>query len=873
MVASAPALASKAGIPSGFSSDAAFEVPRAFGRLLLLKLIARGGMGDVYLAATTGIEGAERPCVVKTIRRDHIHDGSFLARFLDEARVQSQLHHPGVAQVVEAATDESGEPYSVVEYVEGRSLADLRTRAIQAGVRIGWADAVAIVLEMSNALAHVHERSGADGTPLGIVHRDLSPQNVMVGYAGEVKLIDFGTARGHNRRCHTVAGVVFAKPGYVAPEVARQQVGDGRIDLYAVGIMLWELCAGRRYLSGDAAKHLEDASAGSLVVQPVAKDVDAPDELDEVIDRLTQNEPDDRYASASQASAALGKLLAMAPAGPNGERTVRGRIATLMHAIWPHEPGRSRAEFSKMLKEARGLSSRTHGARDSSGRLAAVTPSAPEVSEHAAEHMNEGIGVLSGTAYKLLDKIGEGSSGEVWSAEHLELGRKVALKLLAPEHASAKDAIDRFRREARAVAAISHPNLVALYDFGKARDGRVYLAMELLDGEPLDRTLGKAPMAWKLAAALAIQATQALQAAHAAGLVHRDLKPANLFVTENGTLKLLDFGVAMALSDVPTDEKRQKGFAIFGTPEYMAPEQVAGEPVDARCDIYALGCVLYEMLTGEAPFVGKSSVEVLGKQVREAVVPPRERAPSRKIPEALESVVLRAMSKHREERFSSAIAMRRALEEALTSSAPAKSRKRSLIVRALAVGAVACGIAVVSHAGTRSAPAPADVPTEAVARETDSAGPSPTDPAPLAVQPAPFVPVSGNNEPIGNGDKPPKQDRSKDRLEAARAAAHQKPGDPRLLRAWANAAVRAGDLHDARRAVDTWILHDSTPEPRVFLANVLDASGKHQEARAVLEEILETHPDSDAARRLHAKLGSPLAPPDTAQRRGQVAKN
>src|ERR1700729_1796509 len=150
---------------SGFTSAEVMALPRIFGRLVLLRLIARGGMGDVYLAATTGIEGAERPCVVKTIRRDHIHDGSFLARFLDEARVQSQLHHPGVAQVVEAATDESGEPFSVVEYVEGRSLADLRTRAIQASARIGWPEAVAIVLEMSNALAHVHERSGADGTP------------------------------------------------------------------------------------------------------------------------------------------------------------------------------------------------------------------------------------------------------------------------------------------------------------------------------------------------------------------------------------------------------------------------------------------------------------------------------------------------------------------------------------------------------------------------------------------------------------------------------------------------------------------------------------------------------------------------------------
>src|SRR5271154_2737244 len=130
---------------TGFSSTSA-PLPRVFGRLLLLKLMARGGMGDVYLAATTGIEGAERACVVKTVRRDHIHDGSFLARFLDEARVQSQLNHPGVAPVLEASTDESGEPFTVVEYVEGRSLADVRQRAVQLGVKVGWADAVAMAI-------------------------------------------------------------------------------------------------------------------------------------------------------------------------------------------------------------------------------------------------------------------------------------------------------------------------------------------------------------------------------------------------------------------------------------------------------------------------------------------------------------------------------------------------------------------------------------------------------------------------------------------------------------------------------------------------------------------------------------------------------
>src|SRR5579871_3720630 len=131
-----------------FTSATALPLPRMVGRRMVLKLAARGGMGDVYLGATTGLEGAERPCIVKTVRRDHIHDGSFLARFLDEARVQAQLQHPGIAQVLEAATDDQSEPYTVVEYVEGRSLSDIRQRAIQLGVRFGWPEAVGIALEI-----------------------------------------------------------------------------------------------------------------------------------------------------------------------------------------------------------------------------------------------------------------------------------------------------------------------------------------------------------------------------------------------------------------------------------------------------------------------------------------------------------------------------------------------------------------------------------------------------------------------------------------------------------------------------------------------------------------------------------------------------
>jgi serine/threonine-protein kinase len=647
---------------SGFSSgNIAIPLPRVFGRLLLLRLLARGGMGDVYLAATTGIEGAERPCVVKTVRRDHIHDGSFLARFLDEARVQAQLNHPGVAQVLEAASDENGEPYTVVEYVEGRSLADVRQRAVQLGARVDWPEAVAFAIELGQALAHVHERSGADGSPLGIVHRDLSPQNVMIGFAGELKLIDFGTARGQNRKCHTVAGVVFAKPGYVAPEVARQEVGDSRIDVYAMGVMLWELCAGKRLLVGDAQKHLEDVAHGRFEIPELAKTRGIPRELDAVIARLTANDPDRRYASAGVAAKDLAKVLQLAPSKESGERGVRARIAGLMKTLWPSEPARSRAEFAKLLKESRHL------------RSEASTPSTSKVAELAAAHMSDDPAVLSGTPYRLGKKIGEGESGQVFEAEHVELGRKLAVKVLAPTHSSAQDAVERFRREARVVANLEHPNLVHLHDFGKALDGRVFLAMELLAGQTLDAyaRLGsdeteKRGLGYREAVQIAVQVTRALETAHAAGLVHRDLKPQNLFVESDGNVKLLDFGVAMAVSDVAGEDTiRQKGFAIFGTPEYMAPEQVAGEPVDGRCDLYALGCVLYQLLTGSCPFEGSSGVAVMGRQLRDTPEAPTAIAKDRVIPQALEAVVMRSLAKAREDRFESAKAMREALEAAL----------------------------------------------------------------------------------------------------------------------------------------------------------------------------------------------------------------
>jgi serine/threonine-protein kinase len=719
----------KSGNNPATSGEPGEVLPRRFGRLTLLRLMARGGMGEVFLAATGAIEGAERPCVVKIIRREHAGDRSFLARFLDEARIQSQLQHPGVAQILEAANDGSGQPFVVVEHVEGRNLGEVRNRVQQLGARINWPEALAISVNMAEALAHVHERTDAGGRPLEIVHRDLSPQNVMLGYTGDVKLIDFGTARGENRRCHTVAGIVFAKPGYVAPEVANNTPGGVPADLYAFGIMLWELIVGRRFLSGEASEHMAAVGAGKKSPMPVAQLCDAPPELDSIIARLTATRIEDRYASAREALGDLVELMKRAPSLPNGERGVRSRITQLMHRLYPAEPARSRAEFVRLLAQAKKIPK----------PRVVLPPPSPTPAPVDADPT-----LLPGTRYRLTRELGAGAMGVVHEACHVDLGRRLAVKVLSPEQSSSA-ASERLRAEARAIARVEHENLVRLLDFGISSDGRAFYAMELLEGETLDRRLARADfVGWREAARIGAQACAALAAAHAAGVVHRDIKPANLFLTTDGTVKLLDFGVAKLareLDEVATDGE---AFSVVGTPDYMAPEQARRGESDDRSDLYALGAVLYELVTGRLPFDAPSTVALLDQKTKNKPEAPRLRAPQRGIPTMLDKTISQALEPIADDRFQSADEMREALDAALRE--PDEKRRLRRRIGLGIVGAMVIAIGVVGGV--------AGAKPDVRARAWAAAQPivqriKGTPPAPVAAAPA----VDGNAEPAGETDE------------------------------------------------------------------------------------------------------------------------
>jgi serine/threonine-protein kinase len=264
--------------------------------------------------------------------------------------------------------------------------------------------------------------------------------------------------------------------------------------------------------------------------------------------------------------------------------------------------------------------------------------------------------------YELRTRVGRGGMGEVWLAFHRGLQRDVAVKILAPLRARPATSRKRFEREARATSELLHPNTVRVLDYGVTADGRPYYAMELLEGDSLAdviRIQGALPP-WR-AVRIVKQAAAALSEAHARGIVHRDVKPENLLLTRLGAardfVKLIDFGVAKLERD---HEELTAHDAIAGTPAYMAPEQVRGDVVDARTDVYALGATLYAALTGRPPVAGADVGKLLLAVVEEDVLPPSKRAPG--VPPELDAIVLRCLEKRANDRYATAEAVYDALD-------------------------------------------------------------------------------------------------------------------------------------------------------------------------------------------------------------------
>src|SRR5436190_6177662 len=326
------------------------------------------------------------------------------------------------------------------------------------------------------------------------------------------------------------------------------------------------------------------------------------------------------------------------------------------------------------------------------------------------------IGTVFDGRYKIVRKLGTGGMADVYLAEDQELGRRVAIKILNDRHAADESFVERFRREAKNAAGLSHPNIVSIYDRGTA-EGTYYIAMEYLDGRSLKELIvARGPAPIKVAIEYARQILGAIGFAHRHGIVHRDIKPHNVLVGPEGRLKVTDFGIARSGASQMTEVG-----SIIGTAQYLSPEQARGSPVDQTSDLYSVGVLLFEMLTGQVPFTGDTPLEIAMKHLSEVPKPPSELRPE--VPHDLDMVVLRALAKDPAERYQSAEEMDADLER---------------ILQGLPVGddTAAAATAVLSGSGLIAA-----APTSVITRPTQVA-PARTAP-PGATPPAGYYGYEG----------------------------------------------------------------------------------------------------------------------------------
>jgi len=669
--------------PKDFGPGHAEGFPQVFGKYVLLRPMARGGMGELFLAAAGETGGFEKLCVVKKVLQS-LADAGVHRRFLDEAKVVVRLNHANLVQVFDAGKVDE-EYYLAMELVEGKDLRAVWNRCAQLHRRIPVDVAIFVMREVLRGLDYVH-----DAMDLNLVHRDISPPNILVGYRGDVKLTDFGLAKSAIKRELTSPGVVFGRYSYLSPEQAKGLPADRRTDLYACAIVLWELLTGRQLFPSSNRSHQEAlAAVRHPKVRPPSKVVPGvPNGMDDVVLCGLARSPADRYDTAGEFRSALSDILARDFPKCNADR-----VADFMGDIFAREVKiESRDYRSFIAEDYADLRASAHSELISISDVMMIDPPRPPAppedpstilladsdiveldrprrwdedmgdAESLRSAASAWVGQVVGQRYRVDALIGLGAMGAVFRVTHLTLNRQYALKLLYTVYARDADVVGRFQQESLCATQTGHPNIVDVIDVAVTDDGNVYYVMELLAGSNIAKLLrDEGPLAVRRAVHIARQLCRALSAAHEVGVIHRDLKAENIVLTQRGKdpdfVKVLDFGICKQMN---ADAGSMAPGLIMGSPDYMAPEQAAGLEATVAADVYAVGCIVFEMLTGRLPFEGRNAVDVLmQKGARPA---PRVTEFRPEVPVALSDVVARCLERQAGDRPPSM----RALEYELT---------------------------------------------------------------------------------------------------------------------------------------------------------------------------------------------------------------
>jgi serine/threonine-protein kinase len=567
------------------------------------QLIGRGGMSVVYLAEHIRLH---RKVALKLLSPEMAEDDTFRRRFTSEWERLAQLDHPNIIPIFEAG-EAGGLLFIAMRYVQTTDLKGL----IGHEGRLEPERAVSIIAQTASALDAAHQQD--------LVHRDVKPHNILVatgsGAEGEdhVYLSDFGlTKHTQSRSGLTQTGHFMGTIDYVAPEQIAGKTVDGRTDEYALGCVLYECLTGRPPFQREEDTailfaHLQEPAPLASELRP-----DLPPALDEVIATAMAKDPDQRYPTCLDFARAARRVVRLGSTPAGG-----------------------------LSRPTDGVGVGTAG---SEGVLGVTEPTPAIVPD---PRLGSTIG-----RYHLKEVLGRGAMGVVYLGEHTVTGKQVALKLMSPHLFADPQAMQRFLQEARAADVLEHPNIVPIFDADEI-DGVPYIAMKRVQGESLADTIEReGALEPQRGLGLLGQVATALDFAHERGIVHRDVKPHNILIaSENDPAGadqayLCDFGI---IKDTAVSRGLTAPAQTVGTRDYMAPEQFRGDPVDGRTDVYALGCVLFETLTGSPPFASEGADALMYAHLEKPPPSAHERRPD--LPPSIDGVLHKALAKRPEDRF------------------------------------------------------------------------------------------------------------------------------------------------------------------------------------------------------------------------------
>ncbi|MBN2342340.1 MAG: protein kinase [Deltaproteobacteria bacterium] len=601
------------------------DLPVRMGKYHLLSRFSRDPISEQFLSAWGVEQGIDQLRVIRCIYPRVAQEAEFIGLFQEEARALSRLSSDNIARIMEVSV-QGDIPFVAREYVEGLTLDRMVELASQQKEAWPWELAAHVITEMLRGLDYIHRREDIHGNPMGMRHGDVRLNNVIVSFSGEVKLLNFGSMLRFIVDEATHAQLIRLRSPYLPPHVEDDAEPSVAADLWAVAMIFVALLGGQ--LPSESTSEWSPPTVSELAVG-------VPDALNAFIFRALHADQSERYSTAASMRSVLVEIMGEYAEGhpPDGLAELTTRLG--------------KDDSTKIKELIRFMLSRT-------------AELALETTTQSATTLGPGY-VLDGR-YHLLRELGEGGMGTVFEAEHKGLNKRCAVKVLHERVMSDSNTVERFKREARIIGNIGHPNIVGAQDFGVSEKGYYYLAMDLLDGKPLSHRIWEANFSYGEIATVMAEVCDGLQAAHEAGVIHRDLKPDNVHLTSSGA-RILDFGIAKSVGLDSENEALTRTGHICGTVDYIAPEQIRGGTDDARSDLYAVGVMIYECLTGETPFHGRTVGEALHKAINDKLVSPSKRTGKKDIPTQLEAICVKALHKNADKRYSSAVEMAKALRE------------------------------------------------------------------------------------------------------------------------------------------------------------------------------------------------------------------